>query len=79
MNKIQLQLEPFYKHLSRAILQYSETSEMRTPWNQSKMFSLGDVHILEVFSHCKRYKWDWEIVLTKGVHISLVPRNALTF
>ena len=24
------------------------------------------VHILEFFQNCKRYKWDWDTVFTKG-------------
>ena len=37
------------------------------------MFTLGDVHISEVFLLCKRYKWDGKIVFTLGgVHISKV-------
>ena len=38
---------------------------------RAKAFTLGGVHISEVFSLCKRYKWDREIVFTLGgVHIS---------
>ena len=28
------------------------------------MFTLGGVHISEVFSYCKRYEWNWDIVFT---------------
>ena len=37
------------------------------------VFTFEGVHISEVFSLCKRYKWDQKIVFTfEGVHISEV-------